>query len=130
MSSAPWIRPGKHSFPTSEDCWLLVDGCLFVQYDAAMSLDQIAFSIPVAIAVWLSQSRSEALRRWACLFGLVGMPYWLYAGMLAGQWGMLGLASAFSLAWLRGLWVYWLGTRRRQSMGSGLGTIQITPGTR
>lgn len=47
-----------------------VQCCLFVQYDAVMSIDQIAFALPAALAVWLSQSRSAALRRWACLFGL------------------------------------------------------------
>lgn len=95
-----------------------------------MSIDQIAFALPAALAIWLSQSRCAALRRWACLFGLGGMPYWIYTALLAGQWGMLALACAFALGWLRGLWVHWLAPRRREAMDSGLGTIQITPGTR
>lgn len=107
-----------------------VQCCLFVQYDAVMSIDQIAFALPAALAVWLSQSRSAALRRWACLFGLGGMPYWIYSALSAGRWGMLALACVFALGWLWGLWVHWLTPRRRVAMDSGLGTIQITPGTR
>ena len=30
-----------------------VQCCLFVQYDAVMSIDQIAFALPAALAVWL-----------------------------------------------------------------------------
>ena len=56
-----------------------------------MSIDQIAFALPAVLAVWLSQSRSVALRRWACLLGLGCMPYWIYVALLAGQWGMLAL---------------------------------------
>jgi hypothetical protein len=107
-----------------------LQNCLFIQYDAAMSIDQIAFALPAVLAVWLSQSRSAALRRWACLLGLGCMPYWIYGALLAGQWGTLALAGAFALGWLKGLWVHWLTPRRREAMGSGLGTIQITPGTR
>lgn len=104
--------------------------CLFIQYDALMSIDLIAFTIPVAIAVWLSQSRSAGLRRWACLFGLLGMPYWLYASGMANQWEMFALLLVCALGWVKGFWVHWLAPRRREAMDSGLGTIQITPGTR
>jgi len=114
----------------AKDTRFCLQNCLFIQYDAAMSIDQIAFALPAVLAVWLSQSRSVALRRWACLLGLGCMPYWIYVALLAGQWGMLALAGAFALGWLKGLWVHWLAPRRREAVGSGLGTIQITPGTR
>jgi hypothetical protein len=95
-----------------------------------MSIDLIAFALPGVIAVWLSQSRSTGLRRWACLFGLAGMPYGLYASGTASQWEMFALLLACGLGWAKGLWVHWLAPRRREAMDSGLGTIQITPGTR
>ncbi|MGJ7542463.1 hypothetical protein [Variovorax sp. LT1R16] len=44
-----------------------------------MSLDQIAIPILGALAAWGSQERRESWRRWACIFGIVGQPFWFYA---------------------------------------------------
>ena len=35
-----------------------------------MQIDQIAIAVLGAAAAWLSQARSEAFRRWACIFGM------------------------------------------------------------
>lgn len=94
-----------------------------------MSTDQIAVALLAVLAVWLSQARSRGWRRWACIVGLLGQPLWLYAGWKAGQWEFFAFAVLLSLAWLKGLWVHWLAAREA-AQGSGLGTIQITPGTK
>lgn len=112
-------------------CWALIfiDGCLFIQYHVAMSTDQIAVALLVVFAVWLSQARSRGWRRWACVVGLVAQPLLLYTGWKAGQWEFFVLAALLCLAWFKGVWVYWFAARE-QLHGSGLGTIQITPGTK
>lgn len=94
-----------------------------------MSTDQIAAALWVVFAVWLSQARSRGWRRWACIVGLLGQPLLLYMGWKAGQWEFLAFTAFLSLAWFRGLWVYWFAARA-QRQGSGLGTIQIAPGTK
>lgn len=94
-----------------------------------MTTDQIAIALLGVLAVWLSQARSTGVRRWACILGLLGQPLWLYASWKAGQWALFAVAVLLSLAWIRGLWVHWIAARQQARL-SGLGTIQITPGTK
>jgi hypothetical protein len=55
-------------------------------------------------AVTLSQSPSARLNRFACIFGLLGQPFWIWAIATAEpmQWGMLILSLCYSIAWARG----------------------------
>lgn len=92
-----------------------------------MGIDQIAIALLGAAAAWLSQARTHALRRWACVFGMLGQPFWFYAAWTAGQWGIFAVCFIYMGAWMRGCWVYWLAPQRAAA-DSGLGTIQITPG--
>ncbi|WP_284414981.1 hypothetical protein [Acidovorax sp. SUPP2539] len=89
-----------------------------------MAMDQIAIAIMGAAAAWLSQSRDPAQARWACIFGMLGQPFWFYAAWKASQWGIFVVCVLYAIAWMRGLWVHWLSPRR----ATGVGTIQITPG--
>ena len=89
-----------------------------------MTLDQIAVALLGTIAVWLSQSAHEPVRRFACIAGLMGLPFGFYAAWQSQQWGALALALLYALAWMRGLWVHWLVPRRQ----AGLATIQMVPG--
>ena len=92
-----------------------------------MGIDQIAIALLGAAAAWLSQGRSPLSRRWACVFGLLGQPFWFYASWHTQQWGIFAVSVIYLCAWLRGLWLYWLAPRGEVS-GPGLGTIQLTPG--
>lgn len=94
-----------------------------------MSTDQIAVALLAVFAVGLSQARSRGWRRWACIVGLLGQPLLLYTGWKAGQWEFFVFVALLSVAWFKGLWVYWIAAPA-QLHGSGLGTIQITPGTK
>ena len=76
-----------------------------------MSVDQIGIMLTGVIAVWLTQSTNESRRRYACLFGLVGQPFWFYAAFSAAQWGVFVVCVLYSLAWLCGLWTHWLAPR-------------------
>ena len=41
-------------------------------HNRRMELDQIAIALFGALAAWLSQALSDKLRRWACIFGMLG----------------------------------------------------------
>jgi hypothetical protein len=73
-----------------------------------MGLDQIGIAFSGVLAVWLTQDKRERWRRWACIFGLLGQPFWFYATWKAQQWGILLLCVLYSYAWARGVFTYWL----------------------
>lgn len=58
-------------------------------------------------AVYLAQDERTSRRRWACLFGLAGQPFWFFETIGAAQWGMVALSVVYTLAWLRGAHTYW-----------------------
>lgn len=89
-----------------------------------MGFDQIAIALLGATAAWLSQSRHEDRRRWACIFGMLGQPFWFYASWTAGQWGIFAVSILYMGAWLRGLWIHWLTARHAPQ---GIATIQLAP---
>lgn len=94
-----------------------------------MQTDQIAIAILGILAVWTSQSRSDVVRRWACIFGLLGQPLWFYTSWSAEEWGLFAMNVLYALAWMRGLWVYWFRPARRRAK-SELGVIQLAPEAR
>lgn len=56
--------------------------------------------------VRVHHDRLDAPLRWraaAPFVGIAGQPFWLWATWDAGQWGMLGLSIAYTLAWGRGV---------------------------
>ena len=40
---------------------------------------QIIILLTGAIAIWLTQQPNEKLKKYACIFGLIGQPFWFYA---------------------------------------------------
>jgi len=73
-----------------------------------MGLDQIGIAFSGVIAVWLTQDKRDSRRRWACIFGMLGQPFWFYAAWKAEQWGIFALCTLYTYAWARGLWAHWL----------------------
>lgn len=71
-------------------------------------IDQLGIAICGVSAIFLTQSRSERLRRYACLFGLVGQPFWFWATISAQQWGAVFVSFLYTIAWARGVWVHWI----------------------
>jgi hypothetical protein len=82
-----------------------------------MLFDQIAIPLLGAAAAWLSQESRADWRRWACIFGIVGTPFWLYASWRGAQWGIFIVSVFYGFAWLRGLWVNWVIPRRVERAG-------------
>lgn len=73
-----------------------------------MSIEQFIILLTGAVAIWLMQSSDAETRQWACLFGLVGQPFWIWSTFKAQQWGMCLLSWIYAAAWIKGAlqWVW------------------------
>jgi hypothetical protein len=67
-------------------------------------IDQIGIACTGVTAIFLTQSKQEKLRRFACLFGLAGQPFWMYSTYKTAQWGILALTALYTIAWAKGVW--------------------------
>lgn len=70
-------------------------------------MEQIAIAFTGLIAIWLSQDKRDSWRRYACLFGIVGQPFWFYSAYTNEQWGIFVLAFFYTLAWIKGIKTNW-----------------------
>jgi len=80
-------------------------------------IEQIAIAATGVTAIWLTQSKSAQARRFACLFGLAGQPFWFAAAIAAEQWGIVILCCFYTVAWARGVWNSWLSPKRKGADG-------------
>lgn len=71
-------------------------------------IEQIAIAFTGVTAIWLSQDSRESWRRYACLFGIVGQPFWFYSAYMAEQWGIFGMCFLYSYSWIRGIRNNWI----------------------
>lgn len=69
---------------------------------------QAGIALTGTIAIFLTQSKNEEARRYACLFGIAGQPFWIYETGMAGQWGMFALTFLYTIAWLKGIYTHWI----------------------
>ena len=69
---------------------------------------QLIILLTGAAAIWLSQSVSYNKRRQACLFGLIGQPFWFYTTISSQQWGLVALSALYTISWGKGAWLYWI----------------------
>jgi hypothetical protein len=74
-----------------------------------MGLEQLGIICTGMIAVWLTQDSRESWRRWACIFGMAGQPFWFYAAWKASQWGIFAATFVYTWSWWRGVRLHWLG---------------------
>jgi len=74
-------------------------------------LEQFAIALTGVAAIWLSQDKRESWRRYSCVLGLIGQPFWFYSSWKAQQWGIFLLSIFYTWAWIRGLRMYWLRSR-------------------
>ena len=70
---------------------------------------QIGIGLAGVAAIALSQASTDRTRRWACIFGLLAQPAWMYETWTAGQYPIFALTFAYTLSWLKGFRYYWLG---------------------
>lgn len=70
--------------------------------------DQVGIAVLGVTAVFLSQDSRFAVRRWSCIFGLLGQPFWFIAAVKASQWGIFLLCCLYTVSWARGVWINWI----------------------
>lgn len=71
-------------------------------------IDQLIIAATSVPATFLSQSKSPNLRRYACLFGAVGQPFWFYTTWTHQQWAMFALCFFYTYAWGLGIYNNWV----------------------
>jgi hypothetical protein len=71
-------------------------------------IDQIGIALTGVTAIFLTQSKHESRRRFACIFGMLGQPFWFWAAYSAEQWGILILNFLYAAAWAKGVHQHWI----------------------
>ena len=69
-------------------------------------IEQIAIAFTGVIAIYLSQSTGPKIK-YACIFGLLGQPFWFYSAYSAEQWGIFVLCFLYTFAWVKGVKTHW-----------------------
>lgn len=73
-----------------------------------MDIIQAFIFILGLIAIFLTQHKNQALHKFACIFGLLSQPFFLYSTYMAGQNGMFLLSICYTVIWVLGVKNYWL----------------------
>lgn len=61
-----------------------------------------------ASAVYLTQDVRPERRRWACICGMLGQPFWFMSAWEASQWGVFAISAFYTYSWGRGIWNFWI----------------------
>ncbi len=70
-------------------------------------MEQIAIALTGVIAIWLTQQKRNNLKKYACLFGIAGQPFWFYSAYNADQWGIFTLCFFYTYSWGLGIKNHW-----------------------
>lgn len=76
-------------------------------------MEQIAILFTGVVAVWLSQDESLCRRKFSCVFGLIGQPFWFYSAYTAEQWGIFCMCFLYTYSWLKGFKNNWIKKKRK-----------------
>jgi len=79
----------------------------YSNYGANM-FEQIAIALTGIIAIWLTQQSREEWKKYACLFGICGQPFWVYSTYQAEQWGIFVLTFFYTYSWILGFKNNWM----------------------
>lgn len=71
-------------------------------------MEQIVIAFTGVTAIWLSQDKRDDFRKYACIFGLIGQPFWFYSAYTAEQWGIFVLCIFYTWAWFKGFRNNWV----------------------
>lgn len=75
---------------------------------ALLTNEQTYIALFGVTAIALSQSKQVKYQKWACVFGLIGQPFWFYTSYRTQQWGIFALCFLYSAAWTRGAYNHWI----------------------
>ncbi len=71
-------------------------------------IEQILIAFTGVTAIFLTQQSNDKLKKYACIFGLAGQPFWFYSAYTAEQWGILVLCIFYTYSWLLGVYNNWI----------------------
>lgn len=71
-------------------------------------MEQIAIALTGVVAIWLSQQSKEEWKKYACIFGILGQPFWFYSAYQAEQWGIFILCFFYAYSWGTGFYNNWV----------------------
>ena len=69
---------------------------------------QIGIALTGVIAIWLTQQNREEWKKYACLFGMAGQPFWFYSSYSTEQWGIFALCFFYAYSWAIGIKTHWI----------------------
>lgn len=69
---------------------------------------QVVIALTGVVAIYLSQQDNESLKKYACIFGLLGQPFWFISAYQSEQWGIFLLCCFYSYAWYTGVNNNWI----------------------
>lgn len=69
---------------------------------------QFCIAMTGVIAIWLTQQSNQKIKKFACLFGLLGQPFWFYSAYQAEQWGIFILCIFYAYSWSLGVYNNWI----------------------
>jgi len=71
-------------------------------------MEQIAIAITGVVAIWITQQSDERLKKYSCLLGMAGQPFWFYSAYNSEQWGIFILCFFYSYSWAVGIYNNWI----------------------
>ena len=71
-------------------------------------ISQLAIALTGIVAIWITQQSNNKLKKYACLFGLIGQPFWFYSAYAAEQWGIFTLCIFYTYSWGLGFYNNWI----------------------
>lgn len=74
-------------------------------------IDQLFLGVTGVTAIMLTQQKREEWKKYACLFGMAGQPFWFYATYQAEQWGIFALCFFYAYSWGLGIRNNWFMTK-------------------
>ena len=73
-----------------------------------IEMEQILIAFTGVIAILLTQQKNDGYKKFACIFGLAGQPFWFYSAYTNEQWGIFVLCIFYTYAWAVGFKNNWV----------------------
>lgn len=70
-------------------------------------MNQLLIAMFGLTSITFAMGNNPRLRKWAPIIGLAGQPFWFMATIPTQQYGMVALCVAYTLVYIRGIWMQW-----------------------
>lgn len=71
-------------------------------------MEQVFIALTGVVAIWLTQQERSDWKKYACLFGMAGQPFWFYSAYINEQWGIFSLCVFYTYSWALGINNNWI----------------------